>query len=152
MDNNSINNESMPTSDERTMALLSHLSLILGGILLPLIIWATQKDKSKFVRFHSLQSIFFHLSIAAVIIFFVFFFVIIFFASGLGIANLNSSGNSELPAFFVILIIAFYAFIILLVFGAIAYSIFLALKAYKGERIKVFFIGNIIYNKVYGQS
>lgn len=152
MDNNVTVNDSMPANEERTMALLSHLSLILGGILLPLIIWATQKDKSQFVRFHSLQSIFFHLSLAAVIIFFVFFFVIIFFASGLGIANLNSSGNSELPAFFVVLIIAFYAFIILLVFGAIAYSIYLALKAYKGERIKIFLIGNIIYKKVYGQS
>lgn len=152
MDNNIINNDNMPTNEERTMALLSHLSLILGGILLPLIIWATQKDKSQFERFHSLQSIFFHLSLAAVIIFFVFFFVIIFFASGLGIANLNSSGNSELPAFFVVLIIAFYAFIILLVLGAIAYSIYLALKAYKGERIKIFVIGNIIYKKVYGQS
>ncbi|HQY19432.1 MAG TPA: DUF4870 domain-containing protein [Ignavibacteria bacterium] len=152
MDNNITINDNMPSNEDRTMALLSHLSLILGGILLPLIIWATQKDKSKFVRFHSLQSIFFHLSIAAVIIFFVIFFAVIFFASGLGMSNLNSSGNSELPAFFIILIIAFYAFIILLVLGAIAYSIYLALKAYKGERIKVFFIGNIIYKKVYGQS
>ncbi|MFZ1322362.1 MAG: DUF4870 domain-containing protein [Ignavibacteria bacterium] len=152
MDNNNTVNDNMPSNEERTLALLSHISLILGGILLPIIIWATQKEKSQFVRFHSLQSIFFHLSLAVIIIFFVFVLVIIFFVSGLGMTNLNSTGNSDLPVFFIVLIIAFYAFIILLVLGAIAYSIYLAIKAYKGERIKVFFIGNIIYNKVYGQS
>ncbi|MCY7362824.1 MAG: DUF4870 domain-containing protein, partial [Ignavibacteria bacterium] len=58
-------------SDEKLLAMLSHLSVLLGGILLPFIIWITQKDKSKFVRFHSLQAIFFQLSLAAIIVIFV---------------------------------------------------------------------------------
>ena len=71
-----------PTSDERLLALLSHLSVFMGGIILPLIIWATQKDKSKFVRFHSLQAIFYQLALAGIIILFVIVLVIILFASG----------------------------------------------------------------------
>ncbi len=41
-----------PTSDERVMAALSHFF----GLLAALIIWATQKDKSRFLRFQSLQA------------------------------------------------------------------------------------------------
>ncbi len=40
------------TSDERVMAALSHFF----GIIAALIVWATQKDKSRFVRFQSLQA------------------------------------------------------------------------------------------------
>ncbi len=41
-----------PTSDERVMAALSHFF----GLIAALIIWATQKDKSRFLRFQSLQA------------------------------------------------------------------------------------------------
>lgn len=41
-----------PTSDERVMAALAHFF----GLFAALIIWVTQKDKSRFVRFQSLQA------------------------------------------------------------------------------------------------
>ncbi len=41
-----------PTSDERVMAALSHFF----GFIAAIIVWATQKDKSRFVRFQSLQA------------------------------------------------------------------------------------------------
>lgn len=41
-----------PTSDERVMAALSHFF----GVIAALIVWATQKDKSRFLRFQSLQA------------------------------------------------------------------------------------------------
>ncbi len=44
---------SLPTSDERLMAALSHFF----GLIVALIVWATQKDKSRFVRFQSLQAV-----------------------------------------------------------------------------------------------
>ncbi|MBS1518124.1 MAG: DUF4870 domain-containing protein [Bacteroidetes bacterium] len=140
----------VPDHEEKTFAMLSHLSLLLGGIILPIIIWATQRDKSRFVRFHSLQAIFYHLMLAVIIFFFVLIALIFVLISGIG--NLNNPGNSSMPPFLIFLLISFYAFIILLALAAVAYSIYIAVKAYRGERIKIFFIGNIIYRKVYGQS
>ena len=40
------------TSDERVMAALSHFF----GLIAAVIVWATQKDKSRFVRFQALQA------------------------------------------------------------------------------------------------
>lgn len=40
------------TSDERVMAALAHFF----GLIAALIVWATQKDKSRFVRFQALQA------------------------------------------------------------------------------------------------
>ncbi len=41
------------SSDDRIMAALAHFFGVFGG----LIIWATQKDRSRFVRFQALQSL-----------------------------------------------------------------------------------------------
>lgn len=155
MENNSDQTIQEPTSDERLLALLSHLSAFMGGIILPLIIWATQKDKSKFVRFHSLQAIFFQLTLAAVIILIVIVFLIILFASGIGLSALENSGagnGSEMPSFLIVLMIIFYGGVFIIAIAAMAYMIYVALKSYKGELIRIPFIGNIIYQKVYGQS
>lgn len=141
-----------PTSDEKLLSLLSHLSLFLGGIVLPIIIWATQKDKSKFVRFHSLQSIFFHISIAVLIIVIVLFFLMIMIA-GFGLHNLKHMNSFDtMPGIFVALMIIFYGGLFLFIFGSFAYSIYLAVKSYRGELIRIPFIGNFIYQRVYEQG
>ena len=44
--------QSLSTSDERLMAALSHFF----GLFVALVIWATQKDKSRFVRFQAVQA------------------------------------------------------------------------------------------------
>jgi uncharacterized Tic20 family protein len=48
-----------PTQDERVMAALSHGSALLPmlGIIAPIIIWVTQKEKSKYVAFQALQAL-----------------------------------------------------------------------------------------------
>jgi uncharacterized Tic20 family protein len=45
-------------STERLTAALAHASLMIPqvGIIVPIIIWITHKDKSKFVAFHALQA------------------------------------------------------------------------------------------------
>ncbi|HMS64583.1 MAG TPA: DUF4870 domain-containing protein [Ignavibacteria bacterium] len=155
METNSENSLQIPTSDEKLLALLSHLSMFMGGIILPLIIWATQKEKSKFVRFHSLQAIFYQLSLAGIIILFVFIFLIIMLVSGIGLGALTdgqSGSGKEMPTFFIILMVILYGGIFILTIGGIGYSVYVALKSYKGELIRIPFIGNIIYQKVYGQA
>ncbi|MFQ5809822.1 MAG: DUF4870 domain-containing protein [Armatimonadota bacterium] len=48
-----------PTQDEKLMAGLAHLAIILPywGIIGAIVVWATQKDKSKFVRAHAVQAV-----------------------------------------------------------------------------------------------
>ncbi len=52
-----------PTQDERIMAALSHASAIIPmmGVIAPIVIWATQKDKSSYVVFQALQAIVYQL-------------------------------------------------------------------------------------------
>jgi uncharacterized Tic20 family protein len=45
--------ETAPTSDERLLAALSHVF----GLVIALVIWITQKDKSRFVRFQAMQAV-----------------------------------------------------------------------------------------------
>lgn len=48
-----------PQQDEKILAALSHASALLPfwGIIASIVIWATQKDKSKFVAFQALQAV-----------------------------------------------------------------------------------------------
>lgn len=48
-----------PTQDERVMAALSHVSALLPmiGVIAPIVIWVTQKEKSKYVAFQALQAL-----------------------------------------------------------------------------------------------
>lgn len=51
-----------PSNDERLMALLSHLSLLVphAGIVAPLIIWLLNQDKAPFAAYQAKQALFFH--------------------------------------------------------------------------------------------
>src|SRR5262244_4325887 len=50
----------VPTQDERTMALLAHVLGIFAGFLAPLIFFLVKRD-SKFVSFHALQALAWHI-------------------------------------------------------------------------------------------
>lgn len=153
MDNNTANAFTEPTSDERLLAMLSHLSIFLGGIILPIILWATQKDKSKYVSFHSLQAILYHLAFAVIIIVFVFFMVFMLIVSGIGLSGFAESGQSgEMPVFMIIVMVVLYGGIFLLAFSGVGYAIYLGVKSYQGKLIKIPVIGNYVYKKVYGGS
>jgi uncharacterized Tic20 family protein len=135
--------------DEKLLALFSHLSLFLGGILLPLIFWLTNKDKSKFVTFHSLQALWFHVAYIVIIIVVAVFLVI----GGMGFSILVSGTHSkEMPPVMLIFIIAFYGFLFLIIFGGIGYSVFMGIKSFKGNYNKYPFIGNMVYKKVYSSN
>ncbi|MBX3113099.1 MAG: DUF4870 domain-containing protein [Fimbriimonadaceae bacterium] len=67
-----------PTSEEKQLAMVSHIgplavSLLTGGSLgwiVPLVLYLTKKDTSKFIGFHALQSLAFQviLAISAVVL------------------------------------------------------------------------------------
>ena len=64
-----------PTSDEKTMALLSHVLTFLFPLLAPLIIYLIKKDESKFVAEHAKESL--NFQITAAIVFIILFITII---------------------------------------------------------------------------
>lgn len=51
-----------PTSDERTMAILSHILCIIGSFIAPLIIYLLKKDESVYVKEHALESLNFQIT------------------------------------------------------------------------------------------
>lgn len=133
-------------NDARIIGMFCHLSVFFGGIIIPLIFWITNKDKSKFITFHSLQTLWFHIVYIGIVIILALF--IAFGAIGIGI--FSSGSKTEFSAFFIILMVFLYGSIFLVVFGVIAYSIYMAIKTYQGEKVKYILVGNIIYKKVYG--
>ena len=49
----------VPTQDERLVSALAHLTILLPliGIIAPIIIYVTQREKSKFIAFQALQAL-----------------------------------------------------------------------------------------------
>jgi len=148
MDNN-IQQQTALTSDEKLLAMLSHFSVFFGGILLPIILYFIQKDKSKFVAFHALQSIFFHLMYAVVIGILVFVFIIIGVITGMLTGLSHHSGS---PIGFIFGMGIFYLGLFGSIFAAIGYGIYMGIKAYNGENKKYFLVGDWAWKKVYGTS
>jgi uncharacterized Tic20 family protein len=57
-----------PTQEDKIMAALAHVSILLPlmGVIAPIVIWATQKDKSAFVGFQALQAAAYQISLIVV--------------------------------------------------------------------------------------
>ncbi|MBI5402166.1 MAG: DUF4870 domain-containing protein [Ignavibacteriae bacterium] len=146
------NNEEIITKDDKLLSLLCHLSMIMGGILVPVIIWAIKKEQSKFVRFHSLQAIFYHIAYSVIAGFFIAVFMIAYFSTlGIYYAPRPSYHTGPSTAM-IILLVVFILLLFLIIFGAIGYAVYLAIKSNKGEKIKIPVIGKIIFEKVYGKG
>jgi len=106
------------------MSMLSHLAILIPniGVLAPIVIWFTQKEKSKFVRCNALQAIFFQL-LFFILLMLSIFIGIILMAVSLILANASSGGE---PGVLV---------------GAV--------KSFKGKTFRYLVIGKIIEKRVY---
>jgi uncharacterized Tic20 family protein len=62
-----------PTSDEKTMALLSHALTLGTGFIAPLILYFVKKDESSFIAAHAKESLNFHITLFILV--FVAFFI-----------------------------------------------------------------------------
>jgi uncharacterized Tic20 family protein len=82
-----------PSSDERMLAALAHFFGLLGA----LIIWAMQKDKSRFVRFQAAQALAFDFLVTLLmgIVFFCFFGVMFLGMAGSMFTAMNSGPAPE---------------------------------------------------------
>ncbi len=82
-----------PTTDEGLLAAISHFF----GLLVALIVWATQKDKSRYVRFQAIQAMAFDVLVSFVMLLIIGIIITLTFAAlafGVGdIAILGSQAN-----------------------------------------------------------
>lgn len=124
----------LDASEEHTLALLAHLSVLLNlftgwlGLIPPFIIYLAYKDRSRYVAFQSLQALIFQL--------------IFFFASGLlvgvawaitGVLSLVVVGLCLVP---------FALLISLAPLASCVYGIVAAVKTNNGEDFKYWLVGN----------
>ncbi|MFZ0531554.1 MAG: DUF4870 domain-containing protein [Anaerolineales bacterium] len=83
-----------PTSDESLLAAISHFF----GLLVALIVWATQKDKSRYVRFQAVQAMVFDLVVSVIVLLAVgCMIVLIFGVLALGIGDFALIGSQSNP-------------------------------------------------------
>lgn len=118
-----------PTSSERFIAVLSHLSaLALGsGLLVPAIFWGENRQKSPWLRFQTLQALGYQSLGYTVWMLFYLLVVVLFMVALLVVAALvpNASQNETLPMIFsVILVVSAFGllgiYFLLPIIGAIA--------------------------------
>jgi uncharacterized Tic20 family protein len=146
-----------PTQDERVMAALAHASVILPfwGMIGAIVIWATQKDKSPFVRFQALQGVAYQLCL--VLCGFLCFacYMCTFFGMSLGtflllpVGIFAAEGASEAEGIIGMLVGMLPAFSPFCVFGLIIlvglsfvlYGLYGAVRVLQGEDFRYVIIG-----------
>lgn len=138
----------MGTSDERLMAAMAHGSIMIPyiGLLAPIFIWVTQKDKSEFVRFQALQALAFQVLLIAVSIlgFACYFgsFIIPFIAT----AVLQTTHSSNLGPEALLMVLPFLVFglIGLLSLALGIYGIVAAVMNLTGKDFRYIFIADMV--------
>ena len=133
-----------PTQDERVMAALSHAAALLPmmGVIAPIVIWVTQKEKSKYVAFQALQALAYQ--IIMILAWFVGMgcYMLSFFGNFLTLP-LSDSSQSASPWLALGVIIPFIVFgaifvggILFVIYGAVG-----AVMAFQGKPFRYVIIG-----------
>ena len=136
-----------PTQDERVMAGLSHVSALLPlmGIIAPIVIWVTQKEKSKYVAFQSLQALAYQLVMVLAWFIGMGCYMLSFFGTFISIPFASSSGNSQSvsPLFGLAFLIPFLVFGLIFLggFAFMIYGFIGAVLAFQGKPFRYAVIG-----------
>ena len=125
-------------SDERTWAMFAHLSILVNlisgflGLLAALIIYLVYKDRSRYVAYHSLQSLFFQL---------------VFWLGGGIVAGIVWALTGVLSAVLIgLLCIPVAGLISLIPIAALVYGIVGAVQASQGRDFRYWLVGDWVRN------
>ncbi len=136
---------SMPAQNDKIMAALAHVSAILPfmGVIAPIVIWATQKDKSEFVAFQALQAIAYQLLMILAWFVGMGCYMLSFFSTFLAIPFAGSGGEvgpTVAPFFMAGFFIPFIIFGAIFVGGAIfiIYGLIGAVSTFQGKDFRYF--------------
>jgi uncharacterized Tic20 family protein len=129
------------------MAALSHASALLPmmGVIAPIVIWVTQKEKSKYVAFQSLQALAYQLSMILAWFVGMGCYMLSFFGTFFSIPFSSSSGSSESasPIFMLMFAIPFLVVGVMFIGGFIfvVYGIVGAIMVFQGKPFYYLIIG-----------
>jgi len=126
-----------------TLAGLSHLSVFFAPIILPLIVWLTQRGKSPYIARQGKQAFFWHLIVSGGSLVLVIVGYVIFFASFT--SSTDFGATTSVPDFGGTFAIFFVMWGIVLVLGIvnIVFGIIGAVKAFKGEPFSYQLLGGL---------
>ncbi len=137
----------MPSQDERVMAALAQISVLVPflGVVAPIVIWVTQKDKSRYVAFQSLQAIAFQLTMILAWFIGMGCYMCSFFSMFLAIplASSTESSQSISPLFGVTMFTPFLVMGLMFLGGFlfILYGIIAAVMTFQGKPFRYAVIG-----------
>lgn len=145
---------SSPSQNDKIMGALAHISAILPfmGVIAPIIIWATQKDKSEYVAFQALQAVAYQLLMILVWFVGMGCYMLSFFGMFLTIPFAGSNGGevdpSVAPFFMVGFLIPFIVFGAMFIGGAIfvIYGLIGAIQVFQGKDFHYIIIGKRLAN------
>jgi uncharacterized Tic20 family protein len=133
-------------SDERTWAMLAHLTVLLNlvtvilGVIAPLVIYLIYKDRSRYVAFHAMESFVFQL--------------IAWAGAGLLISGMWAV-TGALSAILIGVLCVPFALILSLIVGvlpivALIYGVYGAIEANQGKDFRYWLIGDWVASKMRG--
>lgn len=154
------NNQIVEDKEDSWVAGMSHASaiLFLWGMLLPLIVWVTQKDRSARLRFQSLQALVYQLIatlayFVGLALYFLMIFGMIFAAVAGGIPSSGNSGamNNGAILIFLIFIFVFMLFWIVLLLLVPIYHLFAfiaAIRVIRGQDYRYPLLGKFLAQRL----
>ena len=90
--------------DERTMAGLAHASVVIFGmgIIASVILWASEKDRSRYVAYQALQATVYHIVGFCIFMAGMMCWLLLYFASFIPLMVSATQGSEELPLAFIL--------------------------------------------------
>lgn len=137
---------SIPSQNDKIMAALAHISAILPfmGVIAPIVIWATQKDKSEYVAFQALQAVAYQLVMILAWFIGMGCYMFSFFGTFVFIPFAEGSGNEVSPFFMLGFLLPFITMGALFIGSGIfvLYGLIGAIQVFQGKDFRYLIIGN----------
>lgn len=141
---------SIPGQNDKIMAALAHVSTLLPfiGVIAPIVIWVTQKDKSEYVAFQALQAVVYQLLMILAWFVGMGCYMLSFFGTFFTIPFAEANGGQVDPAVAPVFMLGFM--IPFIIFGAIflggalfvIYGLIAAIQVFQGKDFRYIIIGN----------
>jgi uncharacterized Tic20 family protein len=134
--------EAQTSQDERLMAALAHASVILFGMgaIGAIVIWATQKDRSRYVAFQALQAAIYQLAGVLVTAIGWCCWMALYFASFIPLMSVAEQEGSQAPAVFWIATFLMFVPLALMALWALG-GLWGAVRALQGRDFRYLSIG-----------
>jgi uncharacterized Tic20 family protein len=142
---------SIPGQNDKIMAALAHVSALLPfmGVIAPIVIWVTQRDKSEYVAFQALQAVVYQLLMILAWFVGMGCYILSFFSMFLGIPFAGANGEvdpSVAPLFALGFMIPFIIFGAIFIGGAlfVIYDLIGAMQVFKAKTFDILLLASVL--------